>query len=618
MSSKDYMLTAEELRLKRQRRRRIISIVLTLVIVLVLGAIAARPTRNAIKGWQSRRHAEKAFALIEKQDWSAARDEASAAYQLRPTEPQALRAIARFLTRARQVQALEFWDQLAKIAPLTREDLRDEAAMALFAGDLHRAETAIKQLTDKAPESADLLLDAQLASRLSEIDRARDDCKKIAADSRATTREQLQANVLELQLSKDPKAQADVVWPRIEKISQGKDPASLDALVLLGQRALSIPQSAIPNPQSAISAPDSAIDNSQSAIQAREISRALDSHPLAHAPHKLLALDLLDHADPSQHAALLNRGVSQFKNGTADDVAALEGWLNAKGEYQRVIDAIPVEQALKGRAAFLQYLDALGALKQWAQIKQLLESERFPLDAFMARMYVARCNAQLGEKTAADNNWQRGIEAAAGDAPKLMQIAEFAEKNGVLDVADNAYANAIAAAPSLRQAYQGRLRIAQASTDTKRIHDLLATMLNIWPNDTAIQNDEAYTRLLLLGGMRAVASTEVSDQIGGTSSTSSELRAIEKLAEDLVAREAKSLPHRTLLALARLRAGLPQSALDAYGIDVPDEARTPSATAVRCATLMANGRIEEAKALLADLNRDQLLPEEKALIESGN
>ena len=78
MSSKDYMLTAEELRLKRQRRRRIISIVLTLVIVLVLAVVVARPTRDAIKGWQSRRHAEKAFLFIDRQDWSVARDEAVA------------------------------------------------------------------------------------------------------------------------------------------------------------------------------------------------------------------------------------------------------------------------------------------------------------------------------------------------------------------------------------------------------------------------------------------------------------------------------------------------------------------------------------------------------------
>jgi tetratricopeptide (TPR) repeat protein len=613
MSSKDYMLTAEELRLKRQRRRRIISILLALLIISSLGVVAARPTRDAIKGWQSRRHAEKAFALIKKQDWSAARDQAVAAYRLRPTEPQALRAIARLLTKTRQIQALEFWDQLAKIAPLTREDLRDEAAMSLFAGDLNRAETALKQLTARDPEPADRLLDAQLASRLSAMDRAREDCEKVASDSRATTSEQLQANVLNLQLSKDPKAQADVVWPRVEKLAQGKDAASLGALVLLAQRALSVPDSAK-------KLPDETGDNftrrgEQTETTSPGISHALESHPLARAPHKLLALDLRDHADPSQHVALLNLSVSQFKNGNADDVAALERWLNSKGEYQRVIDAVPVEQALKGRDAFLQYLDALGALKRWVNIKQLLESERFPLDAFMARMYVARCNAQLEEKTAAENNWQRAIEATAGDVSKLMQVAEFAEKNGVFDVADSAYAKAIAAAPNSRAAYQGRLRIAQASHQTKRIHDLLAAMLRLWPNDTAIQNDEAYTRLLLMP-TRSSLNRQPSSNDRCEAADPADALQIEKIAEDLVKREPTSLPHRTLLALARLRAGHINTALDAYNIEVPEEVITPSAIAVRAAALAANGRQKEATDLLRDLNRDQLVPEERALIVS--
>src|SRR5438445_3938794 len=193
MSSKDYMLTAEELRLKRQRRRRIISIVLTLVIVLVLAVVVARPTRDAIKGWQSRRHAEKVFLFIDKQDWSSAREEAIAAYQLRPTEPEALRAIARLLSRTRQTQALQFWDQLAKIGPLTREDLRDDAAIALFAGDTSRAGNAIKQLTAHDGKSSDLLLRAQLNIQAGAADLAWEDCEKILKDSRANRREQFQA-----------------------------------------------------------------------------------------------------------------------------------------------------------------------------------------------------------------------------------------------------------------------------------------------------------------------------------------------------------------------------------------------------------------------------------------
>ena len=92
---------------------------------------------------------------------------------------------------------------------------------------------------------------------------------------------------------------------------------------------------------------------------------------------------------------------------------------------------------------------------------------------------------------------------------KLLTLADYAEKNGALDIAETAYSAATNEMPKLRAAQQGRLRVAQAQRDTKKIHAVLADMLKIWPNDTAIQNDEAYTRLLLISSQQ---SPEVSGQ----------------------------------------------------------------------------------------------------------
>jgi hypothetical protein len=604
----DFLLTPEELRLKRRRRRRISALALMIVIALVLAIILARPTRHAIRAWQARRHAAQAFALISEEKWSAARDEAVAAYQLRPTEPQALRAVARLLSRVHQSQALEFWGLLRKVAPLTREDLRDEAAIALLAGETHRAETATKQLLGSDPQPADWLLDAQVAARSGEIERAVASCEKVAVDPQATTREQLQSAGLEIALLKDaPRDKTSPVWSRITKLAQGNEPVSLDALMLLAQRVLSARKqdvTVILSPSSDFQSPEA-------------LASAIENHSLARAAHKLIALDLREYADPGQRSPLLDRAVAQFNHGNDEGVAALARWLNGRGEHQRVIDSIAISQAQKSRDIFLQYLDALGAPGRWAEIKRLLESAGFPLEPYLQAMYLARCNAQLGEKTAAANNWQRAVEAAVGDAIKLMQVAEFAEKNSVIDTADRAYAAALDQSPNLRPAYQGRLRIVQARRDTTQMQKLLAAMLKLWPNDTAIQNDEAYTRLLLFQNSEGKGqNSEDSDQKSAT-----ELRETEKLAEQLVEREPKSLPHRTLLALARLRQGLPSSALDAYGIEVPEEAITPSAAVVRAAALSANGRTDEARTLIANLRAEQLLPEEGALIEgiqSGN
>src|SRR5438128_1774804 len=164
MSRSEFMMTAEEIRLKRSKRRRVIIIAIAIVVVLVTGFFTARPALNAVKARQAGRHAAKAFAYIDNANWLGARKEASAAYQLRPTEPQSVRAVARFLSRTRQPDALEFWQQLEKLTPLTREDRQDEAAIAIISGETSRAETAVQALLEsKGADPIGWLLAAQLA-----------------------------------------------------------------------------------------------------------------------------------------------------------------------------------------------------------------------------------------------------------------------------------------------------------------------------------------------------------------------------------------------------------------------------------------------------------------------
>jgi lipopolysaccharide biosynthesis regulator YciM len=276
--------------------------------------------------------------------------------------------------------------------------------------------------------------------------------------------------------------------------------------------------------------------------------------------------------------------------------------LNGKSEYQRELDAIPLEKALQSRDLFLQHLDALGGLSRWTEIKELLDRDTYPLDPVVQKMYLARCNAQLGEKAASENNWQRAFEAAHGDPSKLLMLANYAEKNNALETARAAYDEAAAEAPKLRAAHQGRLRLVQATNETKKIHDVLAEMLAIWPNDPAVQNDEGYTRLLLVEQA----------QVGNMKE---EVENIEQLAARLVQREPSSLPHRTLLALGRLRLGKFSDAMDAYSnIQVSRGALTPSALAVHAAVLAANGRLTDAAAEVRELDVKRLLPEEAALI----
>ncbi|HET9419275.1 MAG TPA: hypothetical protein VFO30_08035, partial [Chthoniobacterales bacterium] len=204
-------------------------------------------------------------------------------------------------------------------------------------------------------------------------------------------------------------------------------------------------------------------------------------------------------------------------------------------------------------------------------------------------------------------------------------LGDYAEKNGNIDIAEAAYTNAAIVAPKLRIAQQGRLRIAQRKPDTRKLHSILAEMLAIWPNDSAVQNDEAYTRLLLL--MPEQQSREVGDQPSPSSgepgnreppASNEELERTEQLAEQLIKRDPASLPHLTLLALARLRQGRVEDALRVYeNIQVAPNALTPSALAVHAAVLEATGHHQDAQSELDKIKPDQLLPEEQALIEKA-
>lgn len=595
----DYMLTVEELRLRRRKRKRLV-IVLVLLVALGLGGVfGGRPALHGIKAWQARRHARKAFALIEKEEWIEARKEATAAMQLWPNEPEAIRAVARFLSRTRQPQALEFWEQLAKMSQLTRADLREEAAIALLAGDDARAAGAIRAIQSgrNGPvTAADQLLAAQLALRQGALSDARDFVQKILGDAQASTREKLQAALLQLAISSGNDAWRSDSWSWLKKIAQENDAAGLDALTVLAQTALTsekIPES-FP-------------------MTAPELSDALEKHPLARAPQKLLATDLKIRERPGERDTLIAEAIARWKEAGPDDLTALAAWLNGKGEFQRELDAIPLERALQARDLFLQHVDALGGLGRWSQIKQLLDRDTFPLDQVVQKMYLARCAAQLGEKAAAENNWQRALEAARGDSGKLLTLAGYAEKNGAVAIAAAAYDELVAESPKLRTAHQGRLRMAQAGGDTKKIHAVLAEMLALWPNDPAIQNDEGYTRLLLMASQQSQVESGKEKVEKGTDNQ--ELIAIERLAADLLQREPSSMPHRTLLALARLRRGKFSDALETYaGIQANRSALTPSALAVHAAVLSANGHADEAATEIREIDLTRLLPEEAALI----
>jgi len=209
-------------------------------------------------------------------------------------------------------------------------------------------------------------------------------------------------------------------------------------------------------------------------------------------------------------------------------------------------------------------------------------------------MYLATARTRLGEATAATNEWQRALEAA-NTPEKFLALANYAEQNHANDIADAAYSAAIKLAPKNRAAYAGRLRAAEAAGHTAEAQTVTGEIVQLWPDDAAARNEDAYLRLLL-----------------GASDGAAE--AAERQAQVLVAQEPWNWSARATLGLARLRLGKKKDALAAFRDVRATGSEPPGALAVRALILAENGYEDGARGDAHNLGAAQLLPEERALI----
>jgi thioredoxin-like negative regulator of GroEL len=584
--SADDLRSPEEIAERRQRRRRLL--VLLVLVALAIGAwFGARPALHALKAWQARRTAATAERLMDEHKWFEAKGKLQDALQLWHQEPAALRAAAHFLGRTGNArESAAFWKQVEEARPLTREEERDYAGVLLAAGDLAPAAAHLRKAWPdaRAGTPTDWELGMQLAIRGNRTSEAVDLVRRILASSASTGRQRLTATIA-LASTNGADAQ-ELAWNEIQKLAEGKSsPESLDALLFLARRAARAFSKGVP---AAGPAKDPFPALSELIIQ-------IESHPLAKIQQRLLALELRLNMDPTQRGEILQTAVDRFAGSKDDaDLAVLGAWLYGKEEFSRVLEAIPPERANGDRALFFQRLDALGALDRWSEIRDAIQSHAITLDPMIEQMYLARCADKLGETRVRDARWDAALAAAGTNPEKLVQLGEYAGKNGSSDIADKALTAAVQAAPESREAHDVLIRLLETRDDTARLRKELATMLTHWPQDIAVRNDAAYFDALLGENVPTALET----------------------ARQLVRADPASLPHRITLAMAELRTGNALAALDAFGgIDMTHLTLAARQRAVYAATLWATSYNDEARQQLKALQMELLLPEERVLVQ---
>jgi tetratricopeptide (TPR) repeat protein len=580
---------------ERPGRRKLLWVTLLLVLGLVLLRFAVPPAVHRVKEWQARRLASDAFALIEKQQWSEAAAKVRDGFQIRQTEPEVWRANARLLSRTgRGSAAVEWWAKIAQAQPLSLDDRRDYAAAALSANELGLAEEQVRAILAQQdnPSPADLLLAGQLAVLRGDNTRALENARHAAADNRSTPRNLLTANLLMLAAAtRDSPPFVEASTHLVKLARTPPDLVSLEALTVLARQLSATPPGHASDQPLSIPLPQFSAEN----ISALEIADRLEQHPDARPYQKMLALEMRARAEPGREDALITHAIESYGQGDEQTVAALGAWLYTRGHFEAMLQILPLEQASLSRELLVERIDALAALRRFDELKQmLLVTEYSVLPQAYQHMYLAVVRARLGETAATDNEWQRALEAA-GTADTLLALAEYAQKNGPLEIVDEALARAIIRQPGLRSAYVWHLRLLENIGPTKKAHDVAVEIINLWPNDIATRMHEIYLRLLLTS----------SPDDARTAEQEAEIARVALPAEGMA---------RSTIALARLKQGQAAAAREALS----DRADQPPASNVSwpvyVAVLEATGWKDQAREEAQKLSAVKMLPEERALI----
>lgn len=581
--SHDALVARDAVNARRRRRRRWLGVFGGLALVAG-GAVGARPAIHLVKEWQARRLARDAVRLTEEGNFDAARTKVQDALTIWQLEPEAIHATAFFLTRGGAYrQALPYWQQLETVRPLTPADLREYATTEINLGNADAAEALLRRVWPPGSPGTrqDWTLGMQIALRRGHAIEAVGLAKRLMDAADTPPREKLSAATVLLATGGSDPADRTLAWKTVAAIAlEGGTPESLSALILLAQ-------------QRANASANQPADDVVPSLS--ELIASIDSHPLAKAQHHLLVADLRMAQEPAKRGEFIQAAIERFGPSKDEgELAALAAWLYGKREFDKVLAVLPLARAVTDHALYLQYLDTLAALDRWKEIRELIQAQKFPLDAMSSQLFLARCAAKLGESEVRDARWQAAVDAAGTDPAKLVAVGQYAVKNGVATIAATAFRTAIRAAPDGRAAYEELVRVLESTGDTGELRATVAAMATHWPLDPAIRNDNAYLDALSNENVPAARST----------------------ARELIRIEPGSMAHRITLALAELRSHDALAALDAFrGLDFgPTSTLHPRQGAVYAAVLWETSYNHEAREVLKTVPVDRLLPEERELI----
>ena len=545
-------------------------IVAGILLICFTALLAGPPIYRKIKIWRAHHFMDRCEEIGRTGNLSKAMNFMRQAIILAPGDEEIFRRIRLFNAGGGENNSLAILQDLMLQGQAQPDELLVLAEQSIKARKTAVAKEALKRLATQ-PSARRAIVEMRLTSLDGNLQAAVDLARASMKDYPPSDAEKISLAAAELVLKTNPEISQQILAP----ISNKNTENGLAALRLLATQQLNI---------TGKNSPDSAT-----------LAKALESHPLHSINDTLQAAELRILAKPESRPAILAGLASHFSTQKIEDQLAFARWLNNSQFHKQSIDFIGRERALSNTEWLLIYLDALAGLDRWNDIFTLLDENSISgLSDSVRLMFLARSAQKSGDSLQATENWTEMQRTLLYEKPEVVSfIASYTFRIGETEQASKVFKILSSRRETALEGFLGLIRCTPKNSPAADIIPLYIELLEVFPNMEEARNDLTYLQLI----------------------TNQNLFDASFAAHEALKKSPNSLAAMSLSAVAHLKNNDPALA-DAIYKDklIPWSTAPDPWKNVRAAVLYATGKKSEADELVSTIDKNQLRPEERALL----
>lgn len=399
--------------------------------LFVVAMIYGAPIVRWCKGRYAASLAAKSVEMMDREEWMAAAETLRDARTMRGSEPEVMRAQARFLAGTRMDPGLlaQTLEQLIEMGEEEPGDRFEIVRVRLSQGETAKAKAmfeSIPEVERKSPEGLKLLAALQVVE-------GRPSTASQTIREAFDSDEQDQKSGLRLAL-----LNSQNTFPEIQKQAQEKlweyarqgDEVGMEALgYLVNRKDLSLEE-------------------------AETLLGLVENHPEAGEKHRYVALSAVMRLAPERREDIFERELALHEGRGVDDLIPVLSWLAREKQHTRIRRLVPPEVAAKSRQVFPIVVQSLIEDERWADLKALLtEKTDLPVPKPVVDLWLAEAFSHLEpDMIQAAQRLRAAFEAAVREENENLMVASarLADRIQLRDLALEIYDKLAAENPRMK------------------------------------------------------------------------------------------------------------------------------------------------------------------------